>query len=220
VPLIRITAGLPWPLQQRRREDALADAPGTRRGAVHARFLPLHPGPLSARSRRERTEHPFVSYKWSIVSMPHRSKQDFARLTDEALGTVMAPFPSWGPGRKKGQDRKYFYKSLLLICSSLLSRQMCARGELSPACRTHKGVRARARARASERASELCHRYTHARVLLFAVCNNACTGEAGPERGYRGASWHRRGAPHKHQRHRRRRRESIAAIGGKGRPRR
>jgi len=199
VPLIRITAGLPWPLQQRRREDALADAPGTRRGAVHARFLPLHPGPLSARSRRERTEHPFVSYKWSIVSMPHRSKQDFARLTDEALGTVMAPFPSWGPGRKKGQDRKYFYKSLLLICSSLLSRP---------------------RARASERASELCHRYTHARVLLFAVCNNACTGEAGPERGYRGASWHRRGAPHKHQRHRRRRRESIAAIGGKGRPRR
>lgn len=58
--------------------------------------------------------------------MPRRSEQDLARLTDEALGVVMAPFPSWGSARKKGQDQKYFYKSLLLICSSLLSRQMCA----------------------------------------------------------------------------------------------
>lgn len=73
----------------------------------------------------KRTEYPFVLYKWSIVSMPHRSKQDFARLTDEALGTVMAPFPSWGSA-KEGPGPKYFYKSLLLICSSLLSRQMCA----------------------------------------------------------------------------------------------
>lgn len=77
------------------------------------------------RCKPKRTEYPFVLYKWSIVSMPHRSKQDFARLTDEALGTVMAPFPSWGSA-KEGPGPKYFYKSLLLICSSLLSRQMCA----------------------------------------------------------------------------------------------
>jgi len=77
------------------------------------------------RCKPKRTEYPFVLYKWSVVSMPHRSKQDFARLTDEALGTIMAPFPSWGSA-KEGPGPKYFYKSLLLICSSLLSRQMCA----------------------------------------------------------------------------------------------
>jgi len=186
VPLIRITAGLPCPFD-RRREEPLADA----LGAVHARFLSLHPRDRSARSRRERTEHPFVSYKWSIVSTPHRSEQDFARLTDEALGTVMAPFPSWGPARKKGQDRKYFYKSLLLICSSLLSRQMCARGELSPAWRTQRRPRAserarartltysavgeRTRARALLRASERCRRYTHARPPLRRVRQPPCT---------------------------------------------
>lgn len=63
--------------------------------------------------------------------MPHRSKQDFARLTDEALGTIMAPFPSWGSA-KEGPGPKYFYKSLLLICSSLLSRQMCAASARRP----------------------------------------------------------------------------------------
>lgn len=42
--------------------------------------------PLSASVSPPRTEYPFVLYKWSVVSMPHRSKQDFVRLTDEALG--------------------------------------------------------------------------------------------------------------------------------------
>jgi len=101
----------------------------------------------------------------------------------------MAPFPSWGPARKKGQDRKYFYKSLLLICSSLLSRQMCARGELSPAWRTQRRPRASARARADShllrrwrthtrallRASERCRRYTHARPPLQRVRQPPCT---------------------------------------------
>lgn len=68
--------------------------------------------------------------------MPHRSKQDFARLTDEALGTIMAPFPPWGSA-KEGPGPKYFYKSLLLICSSLLSRQMCA---ASTTVHIHKGT--------------------------------------------------------------------------------
>ena len=89
----------------------------------------------------------------------------FARLTDEALGAVMAPFPrrkqnetADGDGERtvarSGQGSsvnrgtvgqqpaekpgpKYFYKSLLLICSSLLSRQMRpSTGERSPDNRT------------------------------------------------------------------------------------
>lgn len=143
--------------------------------------------------------------------MPHRSKQDFARLTDEALGTVMAPFPSWGSA-KEGPGPKYFYKSLLLICSSLLSRQMCA---ANSAARAHKSARAlrtlphiplprtntRVRISKATRARPLkveARSSAATNVYMSSACATTmlAIGTSGSGTGaVTGASWLRRGAP-------------------------